>query len=262
MKKQFWIMTGQFLLFLFLSQGIMAIGMIAALTIAGSKGLEDSAMYEYALSSGITQWAAVLGYVLTIVIFLGRRYVRVKLGRIERNTLWVSAIMATLIAWGWMFTEESILQLVDAERLFPDEARELEKFDELMSGPLGYLAVGILAPIAEEIGCRGVLMGGLLRMRCKPWVAIVVSALVFAYLHGTYLQLFGTIVFGIITGWLFWQTKSLIPGMIIHIVNNSTSVVLDIALPDYDPCKALCVILIVICLPILLIGLKWFRFDI
>ncbi len=259
MKKQLGIMIKQFLLFLLLSQGIMAIGMIAALIGADSKGLGGDAMFEYALSSSITQWAIVLGYVLTIVIFLGKRYVRLKMGRIERSMLWTTAGMAALIAWGWMFTEVGILQLIDAEKLFPDEAEELEKLSELMGGPLGFIAVGILAPIAEEIGFRGVLMGGLLRMRCKPWVAIVVSALVFAFFHGTQLQLLGTTVFGIISGWLYWQTKSLIPSMVIHIVNNSTAVALEMAFPDEEPGKKVCVIFIVVFLPILLIGLRWFR---
>ena len=42
-------------------------------------------------------------------------------------------------------------------------------------------------------------------------------------------------VFGIITGWLFWRTRSLQPGMIIHIVNNSTAVILE----AYR-CRAVC----------------------
>ena len=39
------------------------------------------------------------------------------------------------------------------------------------------------------------------------------GAIVFAFCHGTLLQLFGTTVFGIITGWLYWRTKSLLPGI-------------------------------------------------
>jgi membrane protease YdiL (CAAX protease family) len=249
----------QFLLFLLLSQGVMAFGMVAAIISGSAKGLEKEEMLGYALSSRITACSMILGYVLTIAIFLGRRYVKVKLGRIERDRLWPMAGMAALIALGWMFTEVGILQLFDADKLFADDLEELKELEKLMSGPLGAIAVGLLAPLAEEIGFRGVLLGGLIRMRCGAWPAIVISALVFAFFHGTQIQMLGTTVFGIIAGWLFWRTRSLIPGMIIHIVNNSSAVILEKICPDYEPSKLICVLMIVVFLPILLFGLKWFN---
>lgn len=259
MNRQFWIMVKQFLLFLLLSQGIMAIGMVAALSDPIQEGLEEEAAMEQAMGSKITICAIILGYLVTIAVFLGKRYVRISTGRIDRSSLWKTVGMAALIAWGWMFTEISILLLVDADKLFPDEAEELEQLGKLMGGALGGIAVGILGPIAEEIGFRGVLMGGLLRMRCHPWVAIAVSAIVFSFFHGTHLQLLGTMVFGSISGWLYWRTRSLIPSMIIHIVNNSTAVVLEMTFPDEEPGKKLCVLFIVVFLPLLLIGLNWFK---
>jgi len=261
MNKQFLITFKQFLLFLLLSQGVMAFGMVAAVISGSAKGLEKEEMLGYALSSRITACSMILGYVLTIAIFLGRRYVKVKLGRIERDRLWPMAGMAALIALGWMFTEVGILQLFDADKLFADDLEELKELEKLMSGPLGAIAVGLLAPIAEEIGFRGVLLGGLIRMRCGAWPAIVISALVFAFFHGTQIQMLGTTVFGIIAGWLFWRTRSLIPGMIIHIVNNSSAVILEKICPDYEPSKLICMLMIVVFLPILLFGLKWFNRD-
>jgi len=259
MKKQLWITVKQFLLFVFLSQGIMGMGMIAACFNAELKGLDQDAVLESALNSKITMCAIVLGYLLTIAVFLGRRYVKLSMGRIERSKQWTMAGMAVLIALGWMFTEVSILLLAEADKLFPDEAEELDEFGEAMGGVFGLVAGGILAPIAEEIGFRGVLMGGLLRMRCKPWIAIVVSAFVFSCFHGTYLQLFGTMVFGIIVGWLYWRTRSLVPGMIVHMVNNSVAFGLEMVIPDVEPGKKACVMLIVVFLPMLLIGLKWYK---
>lgn len=37
--------------------------------------------------------------------------------------------MAVFISLGWMFTEVSFLQLVDADKLFPDDWEELEEFE-------------------------------------------------------------------------------------------------------------------------------------
>jgi membrane protease YdiL (CAAX protease family) len=261
MKKQFWITIKQFLLYLILSQGIMTLGIIILAIKSVSIGIEKNqeAISKFVSETTIAQWAVALGFALAIVVFLGKRYVRISTGRIERSTWGVVAFMAALVSLGWMFTEVSILQLADADKLFADDWEELEEFEKMMGGTLGAISVGILAPIAEEIGFRGVLMGGLLRMRCKPWVAIILSAIVFSFFHGTYLQLLGTMVFGIITGWLFWRTRSLQPGMIIHIVNNSTAVILEMFIPDWEPDKTACVMFIAVCLPILLIGLRWFK---
>ena len=257
MRKQFWITAKQFLLYLLLSQGILVLGLFFALA-TGPKGLDKEAMMECAFNSSITKFFAALGYIVTIAVFLGKHYVKLSTGRLERSKLWQMACMAALVSWGWMFTELGVLQLIDADKLFPDEADELEQFGKMMGGIYGLVVGGVLAPIAEEIGFRGVLTGGLLRMRCKPWVAIIISALIFAFFHGTYLQLLGTTVFGIIAGWLYWRTRSLIPGMIIHVVNNSTAFGLEMLIGDEDPGKKVCVLLIIVFLPLLLVGLKWF----
>lgn len=257
--KQFWITFKQFMLYLLLSQGIMIVGGVVALISGGTKGLEKDAMMDYLYSSKILLWSIVLGYIVTIVVFLGMRYVKIKTGRIERDRLWKTIGAAALIALGWMFVETGILQLIDAEKLFADEIEELEKFAKIMTGPLGAIAVGVLGPISEEIGFRGVLLGGLLRMRCGAWPAIVISAIVFAAFHGTHIQLLGTTVFGIIAGWLYWRTRSLIPSMIIHMVNNSMACILQMLAPDYEPGKIASVAFIVVFLPILIYGLKWFK---
>ena len=182
--------------------------------------MDKEAMMEYASSSNTVKGLMVLESLLTIAVFLGRRYVKLSAGRIDRSKLWTMVGMAALIAFGWMFTEMSILQLAEADKLFPDEAEELER-------------------------------------NSKTWAGL--GAIVFAFCHGTLLQLFGTTVFGIITGWLYWRTKSLLPGMIVHMVNNSTAVALEQAFPDEEPRKKLWLLLLALCLPLLLIGLNWFR---
>ena len=262
MKKQFWITVKQFLLYLLLSQGIMILGLVTVAIQASSMGINNNqdAVSKFVSETTIAQWAVALGFALAIVVFLGKRYVRISTGRIKRSTWGMVAFMAALASLGWMFTEVSTMLLVDFDKLFPGEVEGTEQqISNLTSELLGAISVGLLAPIAEEIGFRGVLLGGLLRMRCKPWVAIVLSAIVFALVHGFSVKLFGTMVFGIITGWLFWRTRSLLPGMIIHIVNNSTAVILEKFIPDWEPDKTACVMFIAVCLPLLLIGLRWFK---
>ena len=269
-KKELWRVFLLLLLFLVLTQGSILVGGLIALIHDMPKDTSKEAFIEHILCSDITRWMMIMGYVLAIAVFIRKRYTRVSLGRLarmERKTLWTAAGMAALISVGWLLTEVSLMELVHADSLFPEDTEKLDAiYGALGEGVLGFLTGGILVPIAEEIAFRGVLMRGMLKMRWHPWVAIVLSALIFAFFHGTELQMFGTTVFGIITGWLYWHTKSLLPNMFVHMVNNSTVfAVMNISeCLGYDEDEThlsvkACILILVICIPLLLYGINWYK---
>ena len=116
-----------------------------------------------------------------------------------------------------------------------------EMFTELMKqmtgGPLwsSFLVVAIFAPIFEEWLCRGMVLRGLLT-KMKPVWAIVVSALFFAVIHANPWQALNAFLIGLVMGYVYYKTGSLILTMIIHFVNNGTSVILSNieSLKDYE----------------------------
>lgn len=171
----------------------------------------------------IFKWSQLLGYILMIFVFFGKRYVELSFGHIERRMVWPAVGMSVLIAASQAFVLFSILFLLDVDLLYQGE--ELERHQRLVSGIAGILYVCIFAPIGEEIGVRGILLGGLLKTRCRPWIAILISALVFASFHGFGAQFVTAMLFGILVGWLYWRTNSIIPGIIIHITNNSLTAI-------------------------------------
>ena len=116
-----------------------------------------------------------------------------------------------------------------------------DMFTELMKqvtgGPFwaSFLVVAIFAPIFEEWMCRGMVLRGLLT-KMKPVWAIVVSALFFAVIHANPWQALNAFLLGLVMGYVYYKTGSLILTMIIHFVNNGTAVVLSNveSLKDYD----------------------------
>ena len=120
-------------------------------------------------------------------------------------------------------------------------AKFYELFTELMKqmtgGPLwsSFLVVAIFAPIFEEWMCRGMVLRGLLT-KMKPGWAIVVSALFFAVIHANPWQALNAFLIGLMMGYVYYKTGSLILTMVIHFVNNGTSVILSNieSLKDYD----------------------------
>lgn len=95
----------------------------------------------------------------------------------------------------------------------------------IMATPLGVLAVAVVGPIAEELTFRGGLMGGLMKNGYSPKVAIIVSALTFGIIHGNPVQVVFASIMGLILGWAYWRTGSLMPTILMHIANNSFAVV-------------------------------------
>ena len=107
-----------------------------------------------------------------------------------------------------------------------------DMFTELMKqvtgGPFwaSFLVVAIFAPIFEEWMCRGMVLRGLLT-KMKPVWAIVISALFFAVIHANPWQALNAFLIGLMMGYVYYKTGSLILTMIIHFVNNGTAVVLS-----------------------------------
>lgn len=81
------------------------------------------------------------------------------------------------------------------------------------------VSIIILAPIFEEILSRGIILKGLLESY-SPIVAILVSSLFFGLLHFNLGQLIGAFGFGLISGWVFWKTESIILSILLHVFNN------------------------------------------
>ncbi len=100
----------------------------------------------------------------------------------------------------------------------PDSLKEMTS--SLYQYPvMSLLLIVLLAPLLEELLFRGVVLHGFLK-NYKPSHAIVSSALVFAIIHGNLAQGLGAFFIGLVIGWIYWKTNSIIPGIIIHFVNN------------------------------------------
>lgn len=93
------------------------------------------------------------------------------------------------------------------------------------------ISVAVLAPIFEEILCRGLVLRGLLK-RTSPFLAIVLSALFFAVIHMNPWQAVAAFVIGVLMGWVYYRTGSLKLTMLMHFTNNFTATMMSWMLPE------------------------------
>jgi len=234
MKEELWRMVKLFLLWC----------LLFSVAIIGGRIIKNDE---------IMNWTILLGFVLITIVFFGKRYVKLSFGRIERRMVWPVIGMSVLVAASYLFFEASFYILIDIDHLFPKESKELHEAGQHISGIAGILSFCIFGPIAEEICFRGILLGGLLKMRCRPWIAILITALAFSLAHGYAVKLVGSLLFGIIVGWLYWRTGSIIPCLIIHIVNNSLTCIIHLISQPPNT-----VLILIVCLLSLSYGLWWF----
>jgi membrane protease YdiL (CAAX protease family) len=90
--------------------------------------------------------------------------------------------------------------------------------------PIQVLLIVVLAPISEEICFRGMLFGGL-RTKLPVVPAALIGGLVFGGLHAlTGLSAVPPlIVFGFLLCLLYEKTGSVVPGIVLHMLNNSVA---------------------------------------
>lgn len=178
--------------------------------------------------------ATVLSSVLTIVLFLrlrwtpvGRDYLR---SRPWTALVWTGvATFGTIIPSIWLDEQLALDMPEHVERLLVD----------IMRQPLGYLFIGILAPVAEEVVFRGAVLRSLLTVMEGRWRwgAIAVSAVIFGAVHGNESQFLHAVLTGVLLGWMYERTRSIVPGLVCHWVNNSLAFLATNLAPGIDDMK-------------------------
>ena len=97
-----------------------------------------------------------------------------------------------------------------------------------------FLALCIMPAIAEELLFRGAFQG--LMRPCGSAAAIFAPALLFGVLHLDLAQGLTAFACGVFLGWLAERSGSILPGMLLHLVNN-TLAFLTIYLRYYAPAE-------------------------
>lgn len=130
-------------------------------------------------------------------------------------------------AWKWMLAAVgAYLAFAIAYTAIVGEPRQKDIAEDFGTVPVQVLLIVIAAPISEEVCFRGFLFGGL-RRRLPRLAAALVSALIFGGLHATtgISAVPPLIFFGFVLALLYERTGSIVPGIILHMLNNSVALI-------------------------------------
>lgn len=134
------------------------------------------------------------------------------------------------------------------ERFFPDIVQEYEDMVEMSGMGTDFvmlLSASFLAPIGEELLCRGITLM-YFRKSVPFWLANIIQSLIFGIMHMNWVQ--GTYAFliGLILGYAVKKYNSIIPSMMIHFFVNTIASVITAVLFTFIPANIACIIVMVI----------------
>ena len=166
--------------------------------------------------------------IITIIVFLWARWTAVS-PRWIRTRPWMTLFWSSIAALG------AIIPSMWLQEQMPELPNWVEsEFDMILANRWGYLVIGLLAPIAEEIVFRGAILKSLLNTRMSADAAITVSAVLFALIHFNPAQMPHAFMIGLLLGWMYQRTGSILPSVAFHWVNNSMAYVLYNVYPNPD----------------------------
>lgn len=202
-----------------------------AVTVAGYQGGSPEQLmnvYLEAISkatSGILLACHLAGIlVYGLWYYFGCR--RPKLKQSVKNMSVKAVAVAVLGGVAMCFVANSMVGI--EQYLFPKAMEnyiEMAKMAGLGVSLLANIAAVVLAPIGEELLCRGITLYYAKKALPHFWMANILQAVLFGILHANLIQGLYAFVIGLILGYLAERYQSLLPCILLHFVVNFSSTV-------------------------------------
>lgn len=170
----------------------------------------------------------VLFSVVSIVLFL-------KMGWAEASRSYLQSRPWDVLLWSVVASLGAIVPSLLLQGLIPEWtgwAKDIvdqtnQQLEGLMSIPGGYMVIALLPPVVEELVFRGAVLRSLLEWKPeKKWAMIALSALFFSLVHLNPAQMPHAFLIGLLLGWMYTRTGSIVPGVAYHWANNTAAYVM------------------------------------
>lgn len=119
--------------------------------------------------------------------------------------------------------------LPDSFRLMEEQTNDAIMGLLQMDSPLELIAnlvlIALMPAIGEELVFRGVVQQQLLRRIQQPWVALVLTAIIFSFIHFQFEGFLPRLLLGLLLGWLYWRTGNFWVPVTAHFANNAAQVI-------------------------------------
>jgi membrane protease YdiL (CAAX protease family) len=171
-------------------------------------------------ANALVQLATALGFLLVPFAIAAGKGATV---RVAAARLGMRGFLPGAIKWMFAAIGAYLLFAIAYTAIF-GEPKQKDIAEDFGTVPVQVLLIVIAAPLSEEVCFRGMLFGGL-RERWPRLIAAAICGLIFGGLHAlTGLSAVPVlVVFGFILALLYEKTGSIVPGILLHMLNNSVA---------------------------------------
>ena len=211
---------------------IFGLGQVIGGIVGGILGSLFGSLYGGGYMSWTISIALLTASVFTILLLLGSRYLLIRSNWLER-TDFIAIINPSRLRWYLaplmlIATFAGAVSTGCLAQAWGVEDRLEETIQNLATNPIGILTIVFIGPLSEELIFRHAILGGMLRRGVSPWIAILVSSLLFGIIHWNPIQVLFASALGVMLGILYTKSQSIVPSLIYHIINNGFAVVVMI----------------------------------
>lgn len=218
----FWFVLVQF----FLSWIVYAVWMFATGSTADDVLRAFGGGDAAAVTAPMLVTASALSGAAVIALFVWRKFSVVSPTYL-RTRPWGVFFWCAVVALGMLVPSLWI------QELLPDMAdRSDDTLKMVLSNEYGYFVLCLLTPFVEELVFRGAVLRVLLGAFSRHWVAIAISAAIFALVHANPAQMPHAFLVGLLLGWMYYRTGSILPGVVVHWVNNTVAYAIYVLMPQ------------------------------
>ncbi len=200
--------------------------------------------------NSIAQIVMMLGVPILIVRMSGQNYFEsFRLEGMSETRLPVHLISIPIIAVGQFVGQGFASLWMMGLSEFPHLFSKIQEFQKIMDDMMTGLAtahspmeltvllfgVAIVPAFAEESFFRGFIQTNIERSgigKSRPFVAIIITSILFAAIHVSPLEFPGLLTIGLLLGWLAYRTCDLRVSVLAHAFNNGVIVILAYLVKD------------------------------
>jgi len=151
---------------------------------------------------------------------------RLRITKVSISTLYNTILLSFGII---IFSDEldKIIQVFIQAPEYVVDLNGLLRPESLLGFILLFIAVSIIAPLGEELLFRGFFQQILEKHWKDVTRAVLMTAIIFSFIHMNPFWFAQIYILGIILGFLAWKTKSVLPSLILHSLNNLVALILS-----------------------------------
>lgn len=199
--------------------GTFAAAVILIICKIGTLGSDFSLQeFQQMYMVQITTIGLVMSHFLMFFILWALKYFKPSdfIKKVPGKTLLACIVM---IFFG-LFSLDILNSALDLPNILEDA------FSEMSKSVPAILSIAIFGPAIEELVFRRIVIDECTTyFKGRQWAAIIMSSALFGLVHMNPAQMVFAAGAGILFGWIYCRTGSMLPGFVGHVINNSIGVI-------------------------------------